>query len=300
MEKIKNRNELFEDLNGQKFARTFLESVIQKKRINTAYLFSGPNGVGRKLTALRFLEGLLNDGQTSIKDRRRLETCNHPDLLWIEPTYKNQGKLITKSKSKENEFNEKTPPIIRLEQIREVTSFLGKKPIEAKLGMVVIDGVETMAEAAANALLKTLEEPGNGVLILITSRPEKLLQTILSRCQLIPFYPLNKDDFKKVIIKQANDSISEMELKKVFNEKELNILSNGSPGSLIENIKMWNDIPNNLWPRLKDLPQKSIDSLSLAKDITETMNVEQQIWLINWLQINLWEQKYNSISSGAS
>ena len=60
--------------------------------------------------------------------------------------------------------------------------------------MVLIDGVDAMAEKAANALLKTLEEPGNGLLVLISERPERLLSTIRSRCQQIPFFRLSNEN----------------------------------------------------------------------------------------------------------
>ena len=76
--------------------------------------------------------------------------------------------------------------------------------------MVVIEDVENMAEAAGNALLKTLEEPGNSLLILITARPEKLLPTIHSRCQKIPFKYLDSDSLQKVLTKvQKNEEKSQ-------------------------------------------------------------------------------------------
>ena len=62
-----------------------------------------------------------------------------------------------------------------------------------------IDSVESMAENASNALLKTLEEPGNGVVILLSAREERLLSTIRSRCQKIPFTSLNKNEWVHII-----------------------------------------------------------------------------------------------------
>ena len=292
--KTKETEDLFDDLKGQLFAKKFLRSILKTNQLSNAYLLSGPEGVGRKLATFRFLEGLLNNGQVSKQQRKRLENFNHPDVLWIEPTYQSQGKLIPKSQ-KEN-LKEKTPPKIRLEQVREVSRFLSRFPLEAKLGIVIMEGVETMAESAANALLKTLEEPGNGLLILITSRPEKLLQTIHSRCQRIPFYPLNKADFETVIADIYKDSEYHRDASNDIGPIELNILSNGSPGALIENVNLWDDIPKELWPRLKKLPKKSIEALSLAKDITENINLEQQIWIINWLQLHLWNKSNNDVA----
>lgn len=69
--------------------------------------------------------------------------------------------------------------------------------MRASRSLVVLTQAETMNEAAANALLKTLEEPGRATLILIAPSPSALLNTIVSRCQKIPFYPLNRSDLER-------------------------------------------------------------------------------------------------------
>ena len=79
-------NALFEDLIGQPLAVDLLSAALAQGRVAPAYLFAGPEGVGRQLAAVRFLEGLLADGQPSARQRRRLLERNHPDLLWVEPT----------------------------------------------------------------------------------------------------------------------------------------------------------------------------------------------------------------------
>ena len=79
-----------------------------------------------------------------------------------------------------------------------------------------------------------------------------------------------------------------------FHEKELLNLANGSPGGFIEHIKMWQELPDGLFSRMKILPKESMDILLLAKEITETADGEQQIWLISWLQLYLWNQSHDS------
>ncbi len=280
---------LFNDLIGQSLAVAFLEASLRKKHFAPAYLFCGPNGVGRKLAAFRFLEGLLFNGKSSESLRRRLEEKNHPDLLIIEPTYIHQGRLVPKSEADLESVSSRTPPQIRLEQIRDLKRFLGRNPVEAKHGMVIIESVDLMAEPAANALLKTLEEPGHGLLILISSAPDRLLSTIRSRCQNILFKRLDMDQLKFVLKKKR---ILEFEsLSK--NESYLEILSlaNGSPGQLIQNLHIWKSIPDDISNNLKNLPQNPLQALSLARDLTDTLDGEQQLWLINWLQFHLWNQK---------
>ena len=199
-------DDLFNDLVGQKTAISLLKATLVKGHIAPAYLFSGPNGIGRKLAAMRFLEGVLAKDNLTKSNRSRLENLNHPDLMMVEPSYLFQGNIIPRSIANEAKINRKSPPQIRLDQIRDVTRFLAKKPIESRLGMVLIDEVETMNEASSNALLKTLEEPHNGVLILISSRPDQLLDTIQSRCQTIPFRPLSKRITPKPAVKTTTVS----------------------------------------------------------------------------------------------
>ena len=92
---------LFEDLIGQPLAVDLLSAALARERVAPAYLFAGPEGVGRQLAAVRFLEGLLADGQPSARERRRLLERNHPDLLWLEPTYQHQGRLLTRAEAEE-------------------------------------------------------------------------------------------------------------------------------------------------------------------------------------------------------
>lgn len=283
---------LFEDVVGQISATRLLEAAIKSQRIATAYLFSGPDGVGRKLTTLRFLEGLINNGCPNISLRKRLEHRNYPDLLWVEPTYLNQGNLITQSSIKKEEIKPRSLPQIRLEQIREVKRFLSKKPVASNLGMVVIEDIEKMNEAASNALLKTLEEPNHGLFILISERPESILKTISSRCQKITFNRLNINSIKKIFENQSK-AIS-IDLSNFMEKKELLSISHGSPGAILKNLEYWESIPTDLWHRIKKIDlHNSIDSLSLAKDLSESLTSEQQIWLIIWLQQYLWSKENN-------
>ena len=78
---------LFADLLGQPLAVDLLAAALRRERLAPAYLFAGPDGVGRRLAAQRFLEGVLTGGETSERERRRLESGNHPDLLWWSPRF---------------------------------------------------------------------------------------------------------------------------------------------------------------------------------------------------------------------
>jgi DNA polymerase-3 subunit delta' len=270
---------LFDGLVGQPLAVVLLEAALQQKRLAPAYLFAGPEGVGRRLAALRFLEGVLSEGVGCERARRRLEDRNHPDLVWIEPTFQHQGRLLTRDEAVDAGVNRRTPPQLRLEQIRGVRRALGRQPVESPRGMVVIESTEAMAEAAANALLKTLEEPGHGLLILLTAAPERLLSTIRSRCQLIRFVRLDLPSVAEVL--RRLDAVEQ-------DPPELLAMAAGSPGAILEHRNRWAALPKELMPRLRHLPNEPMQALALARDVCEALDGEQQLWLINWWQQALW------------
>ena len=278
---------LFADLIGQSLAVNLLDAALRTQRLAPAYLFAGPEGVGRRLAALRFLEGVLSGGAASDRQRRRLEAGNHPDLLWVEPTFQHQGRLLTRAEADEAGVSRRTPPQLRLEQIRAVSRFLGRQPVEAQRGMVVIEAAEAMPEAAANALLKTLEEPGQGVLILLSAAPERLLSTIRSRCQLIRFLRLETTALQTVLARcdaTAEDSA------------EVLALASGSPGALIAHREKLDALPSDLLERLATPPVSARDALALARDLTEALDGEQQLWLLNWWQQKLWHSGESAAS----
>ena len=269
--------ELFAGVVGQPQAVQLLSAALQLQRLAPAYLFSGPEGVGRSLVARRFLEGLCGAGlQGNVQLRRRLEQGNHPDLLWVEPSYLEKGERISVSEARERGLQKKTLPQIRLEQVRELSRFLARPALEAPRSLVVLEAAEAMAEAAANALLKTLEEPGNGVLVLITAAPDRLLSTILSRCQRIPFKPLPQQIVLQLVDADETDPA------------ELNELAAGSPGALLEWRRRWQELPNELLDQLQEVPKNPLEALGLARDLTEALDTEQQLWLLQWWQLRLW------------
>ncbi len=277
---------LFADLVGQAQAVALLEAALTKDRVAPAYLFAGPEGVGRCMAALRFLEGVLQAGQSDLRQRRRLEARNHPDLLWVEPSYSHQGRLIARSEADEAGVSKRTPPQVRLEQIREVSRFLARQPLESARGLVVIEAPEAMAESAANALLKTLEEPGHGLLILLSAAPDRLLATIRSRCQQITFQRLSSVQMEEVFGRLEDDERAQAAA--AMAQPELVALAAGSPGALLSHADKWQLVPEGLRDRLVALPAKPADALALARDLSEALSGEQQLWLISWWQQQLW------------
>lgn len=284
---------LFSDLLGQGPASALLLAALEARRIAPAYLFAGTDGVGRRLAALRFLEGVLAGPGGSLSLRRRLAEGNHPDLLRVEPTYVHRGDLVPLSRAEEEGVNRRSPPQLRLEQIREVSRFLARRPVEAPGCVVVIEQAEAMAEAAANALLKTLEEPGDGLLLLITAAPEQLLSTIRSRCQLIPFRRLAPAEVARVLERLPRDAGARQRPADSPDPPELLELAAGSPGALLQHRRQWQALPAELTTRLQDLPGcgDPLVALALARDLSDALDGEQQLWLLGWWQLWLWRRQ---------
>lgn len=276
----------FSSLIGQPQAVKLLTQAIAKQRVAPAYLFAGPAGVGRSLAAECFIADLfsqtLADGAAPANVRQRIRDRNHPDLLWVEPTYLHQGKRLSVAEAVSAGVKRKTAPLIRLEQIREITQFLSRPPLEASRSIVVIEQAETMAEPPANALLKTLEEPGRATLILIAPGVESLLPTLVSRCQRIPFYRLAREAVVQVLQTAGYEEIGQY--------PQILQLADGSPGSAIAHWQQLQAFPADLLQQITQLPRTHREALTLARQINQLIEPEIQLWLIDYLQHHYWQQ----------
>ena len=264
-----------------------LDKIIQKEVISNAYIFHGPENIGKKETALRFIAEIIKTNNSDFLAYSKIKENNYPDYLSIEPTYISKGNLINKSNIG-RESNQKAKPIIRIEQIRNIKDFLSKKSIQSKQKFVLIENADLLNESASNCLLKTLEEPNNGVFILLTSKYNLLLDTIISRCQTFRFKPYSDQELKE-FVKQtkfhSSDFLSDNEVL-----ENLIFISNGSPGKLFENLEIWDQITEKIKNNIK-FPLKNFENiLSLTQNISNNLDLKQQLFLLNYIQINWWKQ----------
>lgn len=170
----------FRDLLGQERVLGFLRQALASGQIPHALLFVGPEGVGKASTG-RALAQALNcqerrpdqDACGQCRSCRLFATGNHPDFWQISP----EGEAVN--------------PQIKIEQIRELRRQTGFAPFAGTWRVVLLKPAEAMNDAAANALLKTLEEPpANNLLILSATSERDLLPTIISRCRRLVFSAL--------------------------------------------------------------------------------------------------------------
>jgi len=275
----------FAQLVGQTQAVELLTQAVIQNRVAPAYLFTGTDGVGRSLAARCFVEYLFCANIPASKQQQvqhRLQLGNHPDLLWVQPTYLHQGQRLSAAEAAAAGLKRKAPPAIRIEQIREIAQFLSRSPLEAPRLVVVLEQAETMAEAAANALLKTLEEPGQATLILIAPAAERLLPTLVSRCQRIPFYRLNPDAMAQVLRQTSHGEI--------LSQPPVLAIAQGSPGEAIASWQQLQAIPADLLQSITQLPKSVRDALELARQIDKTLDTAAQLWLVDYLQHCYWQQ----------
>ncbi len=265
----------FSSLVGQPIASYLLGSAIETHRVAPAYLFAGVDGIGKTLAAKIFSAQLLGTGSIS----------NHPDLIWVEPTYLHQGELVNESELADAGIGRKQPAQIRIEQIRELTQFLSCSPLIAPSKVAIIKDADRMAVAAANALLKTLEEPINGTIILISSQPQKLLPTIASRCMVIPFHRLNHTQMVAVLEK--------LERLEVLSNPTVMSKAVGSPGQAIAHYEQLQSIRHELLTQLLSPPTDALTALQIAKEVDEQLEYHQQLWLLDYLQHSWWHCYHN-------
>ncbi|MEP0909250.1 DNA polymerase III subunit delta' [Leptolyngbya subtilissima ST-M1] len=275
----------FDGLVGQDTAVALLCRAVEQRRVAPAYLFAGPHGIGRRLAAEHFAEILFAppSGAPPAALGRRIAQRNHPDLLWVEPTYLHQGKLIAASQAAEEGIARKSPPQTRLEQVRQIAQFLSRPPLEAPRAVVVVEAAETMAEGAANGLLKTLEEPGQATIILLAPSPQSLLPTLVSRCQTVPFQRLNATDMATVLHRARQ--------AEVLGQPQILAMAQGSPGSAIAAYQQLQTIPADLLNALHQPPRSLREALEQGRQVAKTLDTESQLWLLDYL-LNWYWQSY--------
>lgn len=176
----------FSDIIGHNHNIKVLQRSIERGRTHHAYIFSGPEGVGKMLSAMSLAKALnCLEMEADFCGRcvscKKIDDGNHPDLKTVAP----DGQVI------------------KIDQIRDLQHDLQFRPFEGKKRVFIIDAADRMGLPAANSLLKTLEEPPrDSILILVTANLHSLLPTIVSRCQRLSFSSLRISDVERVLVKK--------------------------------------------------------------------------------------------------
>ena len=267
-----------------------LKQIIFKKNISNAYIFYGPENVGKKDEAIKFISQIINEKDLNEKIIKKIKENNHPDYLFIEPTYLLKANLINQSEI-DKDIKQKHKPLIRVNQIRSINTFLSRVSIEADKKFIIINDAHLLNEASSNCLLKTLEEPSNGLFILITSKLNLIIDTIISRCQKIKFSSYSYKDLKEKLTQ--SEYFDALNNKKYLDLENIIFISNGSPGKLYKNITKLMNIPESIVLDLKNPIYEFEKVFNIAKKINEDIDLENQEYLINYVQYCWWKTTLN-------
>tara|TARA_B100001778_G_scaffold178035_1_gene146491 strand:+ start:69 stop:1031 length:963 start_codon:yes stop_codon:yes gene_type:complete len=285
MIEVKKHNFLFNEEHNK-----WLKSIIKKKSFANGYIFYGAEGVGKKQTAFQFIKEIFKQSSPSRNIEERITNNNHPDFLIIEPSA-----LLEAKRLKSSDLEQRTKSgseVIKISQIRNIKIFLGQKSINSEKKVILIIDAHLLNEAASNCLLKTLEEPSNGIFILLTSKLNLLLDTVISRCQIVRFRSFSGKQINS-ILKDYLDP-SKFNINRKFKLQDLINSANGSPRHLLKNIEIWNELSDEIISKLDSPLKNSLEILKVSKLISEQLEIYQQISLANLIQI-IWWRKTNNV-----
>ena len=206
---------MFDQIAGNKRVKEVLKRMLDAGRLPGALLFTGEEGVGKKLFALEVARALNcrtprnNEACGECGSCQRIARVNYPErddaddwnqILWTD--HPDVGLVIAPRR------------VLRVEQMRQIEKEANFRPFEGKARVFLIDEADKLNDASANALLKVLEEPPRtSHLILITARPAMLLPTILSRCQVIRFAPLTPAEIETHLTKSKELDVKTARLR---------------------------------------------------------------------------------------
>ncbi len=193
------------DIQGQDRAKELLQSTVERARLHQGYLFVGPSGVGKLSTALALAKVLNCVARAETEFTPACGKCpacrkfdnelQHPDLHLVVPT----GGV------------NKT---IKIGDVRAIQKVAMTRPYEARWQFVIFDDAHAMTDEAANALLKTLEEPPDSMrLFLVTDQPNALIDTIRSRCQMLRFGALDDDLVVEILGRPSDEPVDPRRLE---------------------------------------------------------------------------------------
>ena len=254
------------ELIGQDEIRERLRLMLAAGRLPQALLLSGPSGVGKETAALVLMQALCCRDPQSGDACGRCSSClqikryRHPDVLSLRPENRQ----------------------LKLAQINEAKEFISHMPVVGERRIVMISQAEAMNPPAANALLKTLEEPYAGIYFILLSRdPQALPATILSRCQRLVFRSLGLAEIARILQLQEYDG-------RVVGEDESLAAASWAGGS-VDRARFFLDPDQRQWScrLLADfaaLPQQpQAAALALAEEVADSDFVENAFYLLQGL-----------------
>ncbi|MDD5730136.1 MAG: DNA polymerase III subunit delta' [Candidatus Omnitrophica bacterium] len=212
----------FEDIKGQDKALRRIRNYMASGHLAGAYLFCGPEGVGKSLAAKTFAKALncLNgefDSCDSCASCSKIDKNQHPDVHIINSGEPVLGALEVKSDKTDSGSSE-----IKIEEVRGLQSEINLRPYEGRKKVFIIQDAHNLNADASNAFLKTLEEPPkDSVIILVSQKPSLIFKTIISRCQVVKFAYLKRKELQDILSRELKLDDNSVHFLAYFSEGSL-------------------------------------------------------------------------------
>lgn len=254
----------FSEIIGQPRSLEILRSALGNGRLHHAYLFIGPEGVGKRTVALALAKALhceqaANDFCDRCAACARIQSGNHPDVRVVE--------VLTDKKE------------ITIQQVREVEKEINFRSFSGKRKVAIIDPATSLNLSSQNALLKTLEEPPrDSLLILIAGNSGALLPTLRSRCLRISFGPLARDEVAQYLTDKAGIDRDEARLRAALSMGSLGAALRLDKEEFLERRRDWAEKVSSLIPG--DYRAASAAAEAIAGDKDEALEFLQ--WAETW------------------
>ncbi len=226
-------------LYGHEAAERDIAAAIAGQRMHHGWLLTGPEGIGKATLAYRFAKHLLASQDerdplgaslevgADTRAGRQVLALSHPGLLVIRRPYDTKTKRFTAT--------------IPVDEVRRLRTFLTHTAEAGEWRVVIVDSADELNTSAANALLKSLEEPPRQtVFLLISSQPGRLLPTIRSRCRTFGLQALDTENLRRAV-HQAIAATPEADAPGAQNWDDLSVLAHGSPRRALAYIASGND-----------------------------------------------------------
>lgn len=273
---------------GHEWAAGLLQSSIDSGKVSHAYIFSGPAGIGKSHLAHFFVMALCCE-QPPAETGRGLRFCGqcracrlisqdkHPDISVIGLEWQARNTDISGSSS--------SNAVLKIDTVRYIQQETSRAPSEAPWRIFIVEDAATMQPAAANAFLKTLEEPpGRAMLILISDSDRALLPTILSRCQIF--------ELRSVPVETIQDALQERGAS-AERARLLAALSAGRPGYALRALydkthQDLNDRDEALMHHNEMLPADPARRLGFAEELTGRWQAQGDRRTSVLLMLNVW------------